>query len=218
MRTEIKHSPNCCGNTPFDRSNPEPPPYLTSLRSRGSRRRFQSNPQMSCYAWYKGPVFSTALRNAQELAVNRRTFLDAGCGNSPDSDLMLGVGFSESIKVDLFPPEYTEYAPDFGKTSFIQGDICKLSDYVPPESVDMIGCSAMLDLMNLADRSLFYCEAYDVMRPGGVLTIYYQWLVHGHHDWNNGYQDLQNANELGFNCLDFTSHSLILRKPEEVNQ
>ena len=130
-------------------------------------------------------------------------------------------GFKDAVKIDLFLPygrisSFREQMDKFEKRKvrFIQGDMCKLSDYIPPESVDMIGCSAVLDLMDADDRNLFYSEAYDVMRPGAVLTISYQWLVHGYHDWDNGRRDWSNATDLGFECVNWAMTSLILRKPD----
>jgi SAM-dependent methyltransferase len=129
-------------------------------------------------------------------------------------------GFKEGLKVDLFPPYpdspyFLERMNEFEchKTRFIQGDICKLTGFVPADSVDMIGCSAVLDLMDTPDRNLFYSEAYDVLRPGGVLTVYYTGLVYGHNDWGNGCQDMENATTLGFEWLDGSPVHMILHKP-----
>lgn len=205
----------------FDRLNPEPPPYLYSLRNIGHWRRWKHA------GTYR--ELSTALRNVQNdwtgntyhLPKNRGCFLDAGCGHSSDAYFaMQRWRFEEGIKVDLFPPyetlpHFREQMEKFEqhKTRFIQGDICKLTDYVPRNSVDMIGCAAVLDLMDAADRGLFYSEAYEVLRPGGIMTIGYQWLVHGYHDWDFREQRTVEMS-VGFDCLKWNESTLIVRKPE----
>ena len=210
------------GQVLFDRLNPEPPPYLYQLRTVGHWRRWK----------HKGTYrkISTALRNTGcdylptdqcLLPIDRGCFLDAGCGHSSDAFFaMKRWGFKRGIKVDLFPPYET--IPEFRtkmeqfenhRTRFVQGDICKLTDFIASGSVDMIGCAAVLDLMDRADRALFYGEAYEVLRPGGVMTVTYQWLTHGYHDWGDGDADLANAIDVGFESLNCHRETLIVKKP-----
>lgn len=206
----------------FNRLDPNPPPYLYVLRQIGHWRRWKHA------GTYR--EISTALRNAYDewsgeetyLPESRGCFLDAGCGHSSDAFFaMERWGFKEGVKVDLFPPyddipHFREQMEQFerNRTRFIQGDICKLSDFIPADSVDMIGCAAVLDLMCADDRNLFYNEAFDVLRGGGILTISYVRLSHGYGDWKWGTADRRMAVEAGFDVLVGRTNAMILQKPE----
>lgn len=181
--TALKYVPTNFNKRPvFDRLNPEPPPYLHSLRHVGSRRTFRSDPAYRGCGWHRGPVFSTTMKLAAEhMPKRRRLFIDAGCGESPDADLAREFKFKTAVKIDLFP---IWGSAKWRKATFIQGDICNLSDLVSLDSADMILCHAVLDLMPFEDRCLFYSESAKVLAEDGILAIGYQFLMNGYNDWN----------------------------------
>lgn len=101
------------------------------------------------------------------------------------------------------------------RVTFIQGDICKLTDYIPPESADCIGCNAVVDLMCKADRCLFYEKALMVLKPGGTLIVSHVKLAHGHEDWVHAKEEYEMINPFGLldiECLAATKSLLVVRK------
>lgn len=180
--------------TRFDRTSPEPPPYLDVLRCRGGRRHYK--------AVLRGTKFySEALKQAygQRLPKRRRLFIDAGCGHSPDAAMAVKyLGFKSAIKIDLFDlwPDNPYWAKDEkqlggNQVEFIKGDICKLTDYVPPNSADLICCNAVVDLMSFADRHLFYHEALEVLAQDGILIVSHIPLAAGYQDWTHAYDEFE---------------------------
>lgn len=202
----------------FDRNNPVPPDYLPSLRVAGRRRAYWQHPSNE-KPWSQGsrsycPRYGQALRSALDyLPVSRRLFLDAGCGDSPDADLSLELGFKRAVKIDLYPLTPNRlYMWDRAK--FIQGDICNLDELVKPGTVDMITCSAVLDLMPFEDRVLFYRAAAEVLAYGGVLSINYVWLAAGWHDWNS-WGEGRALRDAGLNMIAESHVHFICRKEQK---
>lgn len=209
----------------FDRRATKPPEYLCQLRSKGHWRMF--NVGLVPDAQLLSSALKTLYTQPHLLPQDRNVFLDAGCGHSPDAHLARKVlGFKEAFKVDLWPP-YCYDADDFflkrmhrvecGKVRFIQGDICELSSFVDPESIDAIGCNAMIDLIPIPDRRLFYEEACKVLAPGGVLSINRVPLAAGYGGWHQGpdyYAELKTMREAGFSHVNSgLVNSIVLRKP-----
>ena len=207
----------------FDRCAEAPPSYLHTLRGPGGRRYWR----YAC-TWNSVALYSNVLTNAygNRLPRKRGIYLDAGCGNSPDAILAVKyLKFKSAKKVDLWPTftgnpyaKGNERRLEGKRVEFIQGDICKLSDYIPLGSVDMIGCNAAIDLMCKGDRCLFYNEALDVLAPGGMLLVSHVKLAHGHNDWVSGREEYEMINPfglLGVECVVATKSLLAIKKPVE---
>lgn len=206
----------------FDRSATEAPKGLYVLRNVGHWRWFNS-----CGWTGNNPAPSTGMSMAWRYKKSG-VFLDAGCGHSPDAAVAVRWGFKSAIKVDLWEPYWREMGCvsfrdrleqiDGPKVRFIQGDICKLTDYVEPNSVDLINCHAVVDLLSADDRHLFYCEAYDALREGGVLAVTHLPLALGHRDWVHGRDEfgrIANDGYAAFECLRASKSILVLRKEAE---
>jgi SAM-dependent methyltransferase len=213
----------------FDRHDRKAPVYLDTLRAKGSSRQFKLCWKAATEGRShikKGSVLthyenmSTALRELFNLdSPNRmpnlkgKTFLDAGCGNSPDALIAALLGASQAHKVDLFPPTRStnfDHMKEYGwggikfeeeekrnGVNFIKGDICKrlrLDD----ESIDVISCSAVLDLMSEDDRVVFHKNAYRLLKPGGYLSVYIVYLANG---YGNNLNEIEKAKGVGFTEL-----------------
>lgn len=199
----------------FDRTNPIIPDGIYGMRSMGSRRMFLAH-------YHKDYRFSEAMAFADCHNGKRNVFLDAGCGGSADAALAVRkLRFESAIKVDLWEHfERNDSDQRAGKkfegerVKFVQGDICKLTDFIEPNSIDLISCNAVLDLMNKGDRHQFYCEAEAVLAPGGTLIVSHINLASGHRDWVNGYQEWYPIYDAGlsFESVRISKHLLILRK------
>lgn len=201
----------------FDRHSVEPPPYLYKLRNPGHWRSYKQGFQASqCLAMLM-----------KYMPKQKGTFLDAGCGHSPDARFAkTKFRFKQSLKVDLWEP-YCGKDEDYfrkqmlrlekNKVTFLRGDICELSKIVPPCSVDMICCNAMIDLLCPDDRYLFYKEAFLVLRPGGILGISAIFLKAGYGGWNDAAscrQERLNMYYAGFQQInEGLYYSFVLQKP-----
>lgn len=179
---------------PFNRKRKTPPEYLHRLRVRGYWRA-QNFFDGASYADANGNDIpdgpwrfnrSTALTEAQFAP--KGTFVDAGCGCSADANIAAErLGYRKCYKIDLF--SITSGNPYFdrgmkksdkkNKITFIQGDICE-RQAIPDNSVDLIVCSAVIDLVPEKDRVLFYKEAYRMLKPGGQLSISITHLKNGY--------------------------------------
>lgn len=183
-------------NIVFDRKQFDPEKdyvhrkILNVLRMRGSSRFF------SC-GWEKWTGRKSGRRkisSAYEVLpiihneAKDKVLIDAGCGNSADSDFFAENG-GTGIGLDLFPrTEQTVYPKtscnpnEFvhkRKSSFQIQDICerwKLDD----NYADFILCNAVLDLMTESDRILFYKEVSRVLKPKGILSVNFIRLRNGH--------------------------------------
>lgn len=202
----------------FDRTNPVPPWYLDILRCRGGRRHWNA----SCR---NAPYYSQALKelNGARLPAKRGVYLDAGCGLSPDAAMAVKFfKFESAVKIDLFDlwpgnPFYKKDESKLGgaRVQFVKGDICKLTDLVPLESVDCIGCNAVVDLMSMADRHLFYNEALEVLSPGGTLIVFHVPLSAGHQDWVHARDEYKLLDPFGFSgceCIAAQKSLLVVKK------
>ena len=129
--------------------------FLTGLRQQGIVRR-KGNKHSHCL-WL--------IRGRLGMYEPSGVFLDAGCGESPDADIALGWGFDKAYGMDLYDIKSET------KSEFIKGDICK---HIPLEdnSVDVITSHWVLSLLSKKDRTLFYKEAYRVLKPEGYLVYF----------------------------------------------
>jgi SAM-dependent methyltransferase len=151
-------------------------------------------------------------------------FLDAGCGDSPDALLAVRyLGFKSAIKVDLYPIKQAnrfverDLAKAEGKTGrFIQSDVCDMTGQVEDSSVSLIGCNAMIDLIEPEARPLFYAEAWRVLKPGGLLAISYIPLAAGY-GWGDGWAEIAAMRAKGFEQVNRGHYNLIIvRKPLQL--
>lgn len=159
---------------PFDRHNKRPPDYLERLRTRGWWRMWD-------YTYRdlgKDSIYyrSSAFREAQFAP--KGVFVDAGCGWSADALIASYAGYTKSYKLDVHPLKdrnnigeaRLRKAETEQGVKFIQHDICERWPF-KDNSVDLISCNAMIDLVPEEDRQLFYKEAHRVLKPGGQLSI-----------------------------------------------
>jgi SAM-dependent methyltransferase len=198
----------------FDRMSPNPPETIHQLRSSGTARSIN-------FDYRGGRYYSTVMNNfyGDRCSDRKRLFVDAGCGNSPDAQIAIQYKhFQKAIKVDLWEPFHTN---DFwrGKhgpgVKFIQGDICKLTDLIPAGTADFIGCNAVVDLMPLHDRLMFYEEAIEVLAVGGVLIVAYIPLAMGYRDWAHGRNEYEFLNPFGhktLRCVTAQQNLLVIKK------
>lgn len=147
------------------------------------RRDTRSMDDGSHMGWLKTPCVSWS-RTMNGGGV----YVDAGCGESPDADLWLEFGGAEAYAYDLCPRieemdmGETDRLKPFKfkrKSIFVQQDICERWPN-KNETVDAVGCHAVLDLLRPNERLYFYKEAYRVLKVGGVLTVLFQKLANGH--------------------------------------
>lgn len=196
----------------FNRHATEAPFYLTQLRSRGRWR-------IGDLALNRGG-FSSALGSINpRMLKSHKVILDAGCGDSPDCAYAIKQwGFERGIKLDLFDIGLdNEYATrdladlERGKVDFFRSDICE-NLHAQDETVSLVTCNAMIDLVPVADRPLFYELAWRALEPGGVMSIAYIPLVNGY-GWN-GWDELRSLRAQGFEHINAGKKSIIIvRKP-----
>lgn len=162
----------------FDRHSGTPHPRLNVLRSRGQYRARQL-----MYTDFKGDTRypnryygyrSTAYSELYMALLDKPkvSFVDAGCGDSPDRLIAKLDGFKSAIGIDLFKPWCCPQVASKIKSHrvrFLRGDICDMP--LAPNSVDAMSCNAVLDLLTDEDRLLFYSEAMRVLKPGGLLSL-----------------------------------------------
>lgn len=169
----------------FDRHSSKPPSYLDRIRSRGRYRMcelsysdFRGNGYPNKYNDWKSVAYSELYMST--LNEERGTFVDAGCGDSPDAIIARLDGYKRAVGLDLFPQfSFTaRYFKQHGARFKIQ-DICERWPF-KDSSVDGISCSAVLDLLTEDDRVLFYKEAFRVLKPRGKLSCYFVNLANGH--------------------------------------
>lgn len=202
----------------FDRHNPVAPYYLTGLRTRGRGRiwTFKTWPLLG-YSGATGAINPSILNG-------RGLILDAGCGDSPDCAwAMHRWGFKRGVKIDLYDiGQDNEYqARDLkklekGRVRFIKGDVCEVQP-IEDETVDLVVSNAMIDLIPVEDRTLFYKQMWRVLKPGGVFSIAYVPLKAGY-GWD-GKRELRKLLGLGFRHLNSGRKStVIVGKPSPTTQ
>ena len=143
----------------FDPENHDDAVTLVQLRSQGAKRMRDRLP-------------STSLRWALSQ-IQSGVLIDCGCGDSADVLLASKAGF-QATGFDLFPP-----SDDFrGTFTFVRTDVV---DLIPVEanSVDLVICQAMMDLIEPSARNDFLKEANRVMKSGAIFCCYLQWLEPG---------------------------------------
>lgn len=195
----------------FDRHNPTPPYYLTRLRNRGRWR-------IDDVRRFKISGFSAALGNINlGVLQNKDVIVDAGCGDSPDCAYAIkNWGFKKGFKIDLYDiGQDNEYAArdlkklERGKVAFIKGDVCE-EQAIDNDSVDLIVCNAMIDLIPKEDRVLFYLQACRILKPGGLLSIAYVPLKAGY--GFDGLDELRQLRNLGFEHINGGTQAIIILK------
>lgn len=159
---------------PFDRHAKSAPHYLNRLRNKGYWRMWEylSRDLGQDSIYYR----SAAFREAQFAP--KGVFVDMGCGESADALIASYAGYKKCYKVDLFPlftanefaKRDAEKAEAKQGVKFIQGDVCERQP-IRANSVDLVSCNAMVDLIPEEDRVLFYREAFRILKPGGQLSV-----------------------------------------------
>lgn len=193
----------------FDRHSKTPPLYLTQLRSRGDRRSWLY-PEMPRWS------YSAATGSIREsfLPMNRSIVVDAGCGNAPDALWAIDhLNFKAGIKIDLYEVHrYREIRElEAGRVEFIKGDVCE-EQPIADESVGLVISNAMIDLIPVADRPLFYKQCYRMLQPGGLLSIAYISLKAGY-GWDY-LAELEVLRRIGFTQLNRGKNILVMRKEQ----
>lgn len=202
----------------FDRHATVAPSYLGRLRNKGYWRAWDYLRYLGRDSLYHRSV---AFREARWAP--KGVFVDAGCGYSADALIASAAGYAKGYKIDLFPlkgwNEYLErdmrQAEKERNIRFIQGDICERQN-IPDNSVDLICCNAMIDLVPQEDRVLFYKEAYRMLKPGGQLSICVVRLVNGH--WTDIFEERDRCTMpgwgVGFKLERNYSGGFIMEKPK----
>jgi SAM-dependent methyltransferase len=138
-------------------NNAEHKSILNVLRNQGRIRRSKMV-QSSAMKW--------ALKKARS-----GTFLDLGCGDSPDAEIAARLGFTTVASLDLFKPEKP--------FNFTYADVAEAIPFAD-NSVDVAISQAMVDLIEPSERANFYREVNRVLKAGGIFACYLQWLQSGY--------------------------------------
>lgn len=185
---------------PFTNTNDRA--VLNRLRAPGYKRWYSCafGRWQSKYGTYSTRFNNSGCYNwALEKVSKGDTIIDAGCGDSGDSEYGAYHGLLAKA-YDLFPRRETVTCGDviLGRLShFYIQDICEPWPDAD-NSVSAICCNAVLDLVNRKDRNRFYREAYRVLKPGGRLVIEFVRLVNGYgFNLDDEKSDLSIA---GFSC------------------
>lgn len=147
-------------------NNPIEAKVLETLRTQGRSR----------FTLYKNnnPKYSTAMKWAIEEGINRRipckTFIDLGCGDSPDRLIASDKGF-QATGFDLFPPS-------FNRGNFKQLDVAETLP-IADASIDMAISQAMVDLIEPVARTFFLSEVKRVMSATSIFACSLVWLQSG---------------------------------------
>lgn len=167
----------------FDRRAKKAPYYLEGqLRTRGWWRMWDylDHDLGHDSVYYRSQAFGEA------MFAPKGVFLDAGCGWSADALIASHAGYTKCYKVDLFPlkgrNEFGEpkiAKAEKGRVKFIRGDICEPLP-IPDNSVDLISCNAMIDLIEPEARILFYKQTWRLLKAGGQLSIQITKLKNGY--------------------------------------
>ncbi len=101
---------------------------------------------------------SGSLRTLPDFSEERQgTYIDLGCGDSPDVLIATGTGY-KAFGVDLFPPRHLF-------PLYIQANV--LAVPLPNESADYLTSQAVIDLISPDERVKFYREAIRLLKIGG---------------------------------------------------
>jgi len=213
----------------FDRKNQESKQLLGHLRRAGSARLdyFATNYQKQSKAL---DIIQPYLKWRGEKGI----FVDCGCGEAPETFIMAKQGWF-SIGLDLYPldknlmyPYRSKYAEDlynkFPNTTFILQDICEEWNK-KINLADVIHCYSMITLLTREDRKLFYKQAFEHLKIGGLFIIYFQRLLSGYdfkrYGWEEKKDDSQEdtikhslnlLEKIGFKILDWKSNWILATK------
>ncbi len=125
--------------------------FLKRLRRKGEIRREETG------------ISSTMWMASKHLGSKKGVLLDAGCGEGPDADIALNIGFEKAYCMDMFKIKSKT------KGEFIKGDITKK---IPLEndSVDVVLSHWVLPLLRDDERLGFYKEVFRILKPNGHLV------------------------------------------------
>ncbi len=160
---------------------------------------------------------STAMRNLTARTTSG-VFLDAGCGDSPDADLALELGFSQAYAVDLFPADkiitgYNKPIVVKSKAEFILGDMC---EELPLEdsSLDAISSNWVVPLMSPDDRELFYGQVKRMLKPKGIFSVTGDTMVsgYGHGELFQMRNEHKRLQKVGFKSIERSVAGIICYK------
>jgi Methyltransferase domain len=182
---------------------------LSQLRKMGGKRWFH----FSWNIWNKRqPVDTHSMSQCLRLAVDKfwqkepTLVIDAGCGDSADVDVLKEWGVRH-IGYDLFPRiEERTYnlrsitgQPPITvkrKSTFAIQDICEDWQGVSKNTVDIVLCNAVIDLLTDEERVLFYKYCFKYLKKSGLVIIYGLALKNGH--GYNQRKEVETLRKLGF--------------------
>lgn len=196
--------------TPFDRktfdpiNNEKEKRTLGRLRGPGGGRFFRLGwEKWINNKWCKN-TNSSALSALNPSEIIGKTVIDAGSGDSADADIVSIFG-GKGIAFDLFPRKESYHFPKsihspngfvfYRKSDFKIQDICE-SWEIEKYSVDVVLSNAVIDLMSIPDRILFYKEVHKALKTGGILSTYIIHLKNGH--GSSIYHERMNMESCGF--------------------
>lgn len=131
---------------------------LNVLRQLGRRRQHNLIP-------------STAMSWVQPTEAELGSFVDLGCGDSPDWLIAKQMKFARGYRTDLF-------APTSGTDDWTKADIVEDVPFIG-NSIDVAVSQAVVDLIEPVAREKFYRNVHRVLKPGGHFYCFIQWLQPG---------------------------------------
>lgn len=178
----------------FNLADAECSRILGYLRSRGIARLRRFNDGRAHGYNHRSCCASSALNNLYLPTPEKElTYLDIGCGDSPDVLIAAEVGY-KAFGLDLFEP-----AADYGdKATFIKRDACEVLPF-PDGSVWAITSQAMIDLVEIETRAALYADVMRVLVRGGTFSQVGVELTNGH--GFNQADEVERVRQIGFRAV-----------------
>lgn len=205
-------------NYKFNRStfnpaeNDEHKKILTTLRAVGNGRRMQFATCQRLQAAkgeenfpHRNCCSSSALEYLKLPRYSKeQTYLDIGCGESPDRLIAAGMGY-KAIGVDLFAPAHLVV----GENEFIKADAVD-GIPLPDGSVYAATSQAMIDLIPIDERLTFYSEVFRVMAQAGAFSQVGAVLVNGYGFDNK--DEVERVRQAGFRSVSRRAYGFLVVK------
>lgn len=148
-------------------------------------------------------------------------FVDCGCGDSPEVFMANDLGMT-GYGLDLMPlmsKQTSNHKPlakqEYEKrhnVKFFQKDVCENWNML--EQADVVHSNAMISLMSLDDRKLFYKNVFDNLKNGGLFVIGFIKLTNGY-DYDTSVE-VNLLKEAGFKLLFCSSLYLVKNSGCEI--
>lgn len=127
------------------------------------------------------PMENQAFRHIKKYIKEGSVFLDAGCGESPETIYAKRMG-CESYGMDIFSLDASENndynhalkAKDLYKKEkivFLKQDICEEWDI--DKKIDFMICSGVLPLLQEEEKIMFFCQIWKNLGIDGIVSFFY---------------------------------------------